>query len=247
MLNGRKVILVCPAYVPAALFRETRLRMVELETPGVIDEKWMLLLKYPLPSVEQNQADLIAAAEEFGYRTFDIPENLGESGNVNAFLAANPQPRGTIYIKFDGDAWTPTMGWDEAIAATLCADPAIAVCSLGIPELGWIEDGTPGMVWLDGRRVFYHPSMMRYDIAGTDLDFIQDTGGFRTPDTFWGGLEGCVYEEMLKHHRRIVYLNDYREGPTDDLAPWKDPEYGDWKWENYHHRFTGDFVEYLAR
>lgn len=249
MLNGRKVILVTPAYVPAALFEETRTRMVGLETPGVIDEKWLLLLKYPRPSVEENEEALIAAADRWGYRTFDVPQNLGEAANVNSFLAAHPQPPGTIYIKFDGDAWTQNPGWDRAIVETIDSDPAIAVCSLGIPELHTMNQLThPETIrTMNGHRVFYHPSMMRYDIAGTNLDFVKAMGGFRTPDTFWGGLESCVYEELIKQHRRIVYLLDYTEAPTDDLAPFKDPAYSDWKWANYNGEFVGTFDEYLRR
>lgn len=243
MLNGRKVILVCPGYVPAALFAETRRRIQSLETPGVIDEKWLLLLKYPLPSVEANERALITAADRYGYRTFDVPENLGEAGNVNAFLAAKPQPPGTIYIKFDGDALTADQGWDQAIAEVLDADRKIAVCSLGIPELQGIVESQ-----VAGHRVFYHPSMMRYDIAGTDLDFVTAAGGFRTPGTLWGGLEQCIHEELKRRRRRIVYLLDKREAAdVSGLEELKDEAYGDWKWANYHGRFKSGFDSYLAR
>jgi hypothetical protein len=246
MLNGRKVILVCPAYVPVKLFRETRRRMAGLDTPGIIDERWMLLLKYPLPTVESNEAGLVAAAKEFGYHTFDVPVNLGESANVNGFLAAYPQPPGTIYIKFDGDAWTQDAGWDKAIVETICDDPFVAVCSLGIPELHSLKQIRPERVQnTHGYRAFYHPSMMRYDIAGTDLDFVKQIGGFRTPGTMWGGLEGCMHEELQKYGRGLVYLLDHVEGPTDGLDEWKDTAYGEWKWENYHHRFPGSFDDYL--
>jgi hypothetical protein len=239
MIDGRKIIQITPGYCSAEMFDASRSRVIW--TPGVVDEFWLLLNKYPLPSVVENEADLMAAAEKHGYRTFDSGGDLGLQGSLNHFLEMNPQPPGTITIGFDPDAATDDIGFDKAIAEVMCADPTLPLVALGIPET---SDPRCHNSTIAGHRVYVHISMMMFNICGIDLDFVASCGGFSQPVTYWGGLESGFYPTMQATGKHIGYLMDYRESFV--LRNSHDPRYAVWKWEHFYGRFPGSFAEYLA-
>ena len=236
----RKVITVTPCYAPAAMFAASRSRIPW--TDGLVAEKWVLLNKYPLPSVEANEAAVVEIAATYGYRTFDSGDDLGLHGSLNNFFAHNPQPPGTILIDVDPDSGCDTPGWDAAICEVMEADPSLAIVALGIPE-------TASAPWrkIGGHRVFVHPSMMMFNVCGIDLDFINGTcGGFSQPVKYWGGLEGGFYEPMKATRRSLAYLMDH-VNIDYSLRGTHDPRYAAWKWEHFYGRFPGSFAEYIER
>jgi hypothetical protein len=240
MIDGRKVIQVTPGYCSAEMFDASRSRAVW--TPGLVDEFWLLLNKYPLPSVEENEARLIEVAAKHGYRTFDSGDDLGLQGSLNKFFEANPQPVGTICIGFDADSGTNDVGFDQAICDVICADPMLPFVALGIPETA---DPRLTVDIIGGRRVYVHRSMMMFNICGSDLDFIMECGGFWQPVKYWGGLEGGFYPHMQETGKHIGYLMDFREGRPEDIVAMHDPRYSTYKWEHFYGRFPGSFAEYL--
>jgi hypothetical protein len=237
MLNGRKVITVTPCYAPAAMFDASR---AIIPWSGVVDERWVLLNKYPLPSVEENEAALAEAATRYGYQTFDSGDDLGLQGSLNNFLAHNPQPPGTILITVDPDSACVTPGWDAALAEVMCAG-GYPMVACGIPELA-----SQQTIRVAGRRVFVHPSIQMFNVCAFDLAFIARCGGFSQPVKYWGGLEGSLYEGLKRERTHIAYLPDF---PNIDysIRDSHDPRYAVWKWEHFYGRFDGSFADYLRR
>jgi hypothetical protein len=237
MIDGRKVIQVTLGYAPAEMFVATRTELADKWTPGLIDEKWLTLNKYPLPSVEENEAALIEAAERFGYKTWNPGADLGAAPCVNAFFAANPQPPGTIEIGIDPDAYTGDAGFDLALCEVIAANASMPLCALGIPEL---SSDDPHVETIAGHRVFRHPSMMMFNIGACDLDTFPH---WSQPASYWGGIEQGVYQRLQETGQQLGYLMDYREDFR--FRDSHDPRYAAWKWENYYGRFPGSFAEYL--
>ena len=235
MIAGRKVISVTPCYAPAEMFDASRSRITW--TPGLVDEFWVLLNKYPLPSVEANEEQLVEVAAKHGYRTFDSGADLGLHGSLNNFLAHNPQPPGTIAVGCDPDSIPDREGFDLALCEVLCADSNLPIVALGIPQTP-----TPNAV-IAGNKVYASPSMLMFNIAATDLDFVSRAGGFRQPVTYWGGLEEMLGKQLESEGKHIGYLTDYRN--DDTLRDTHDPRYATWKWEQWYGRFPGSFAEYL--
>jgi len=240
MIGTHKVIQVTPAFAPAAMFDVSRARLTF--TPGVVDEKWVLLNKYPLPSVWENERDLKAAAHKWGYTPFDSGDDLGLHGSLNNFLAHHPQPHGTILIGVDSDSGTDADGWDLAIAETLAADDSLAIVSLGFafqraPEHEIHE--------IAGRRVWVHPSTDMVNITGYDLDSILAIGGFDQPVKYWGGLESQMIGPLKRLGKSVGYLVDYLDARPAELAQMRDPRYCEWKMKAYQGQVRGGFAEYL--
>lgn len=240
MINGRKIISVTPGYCSAAMFEASRERAKDKWTQGVVDEFWLLLNKYPLPSVNENERALRAVAECYGYRTFDSGDDLGLHGSLNNFFLHNPQPPGTIMIGFDPDSATDDAGFDKAIAEVMCAEPGLPLVALGIPET---QTDKPAII--AGYKVLVHISMMMFNICGFDLDFVAACGGFDQPVKYWGGLEGTFYPMLKKTHKHLGYLMDYREARPVELSSLHDERYSMWKWEQFYGRFPGSFADYL--
>jgi hypothetical protein len=237
MLNGRKVIVVTPCYAPAAMFAESCRRMADKWTPGLVDEKWLLLNKYPLPSVEENEAALVAVAEQYGYRVWDSGADRGLAGSLEFFFGRNRQPRGTLLISVDPDSTTDDAGFDLALCEVVTAGRGIPACALGIPH---VAGCTPTMV--AGRRVYVHPNMMMTNIGVLDMGWFGND--FRANDKLWGGNESKLYERLQATGTHLGYLLDFTNAPG--LRDDHDPRYAAWKWEHFYGRFDGSFAEYLA-
>ena len=237
MLNGHKVIVVTPCYAPAAMFAESRRLMADKWTPGLVDEFWLLLNKYPLPSVEENEAALIEAADRFGYQVFDSGADLGLAGSLDNFFALHPQPAGTLFISVDPDSTTNDVGFDKALCEVVTAGAGIPACALGIPQTTDRE-----ATLIAGYRVYVHPSMMMTDIGCVDLDW--HGGEFKANDKLWGGNETKLYDRLLATGTHLGYLLDYTNAPG--LRSQHDIRYAIWKWEHFYERFSGSFAEYLA-
>lgn len=221
------------------MFIATRAHLEPLLTPGLIDEKWLLLNKYPLPSVEENEAKLIEAAEYFGYQTFDSEYDRGHSASLNNFFASHPQPPGTLLLSIDPDSVTDDAGFDKALCDVIVAEAGIPICALGIPET---HPNDPHVRTIAGYRVFVHPSMMMTNIGGADLDLF--INGFSQPSKYWGGNESHTYGLLKARNAHLGYLMDYRESRPEWLEDYRDPEYGVWKWAQYNGEFDGSFAEY---
>lgn len=234
-----KCISVTPCYAPAAMFDASASMLTW--TPGVVSERWVLLNHYPLPSVDENNAAIREAARRHGYLVHDSGGDLGLHGSLNAFLAAHPQPAGTVMLYVDPDSGCDTPGWDKAIADVIAVDPRLPVVALGIPE-------TPAPnAKVAGHRVFIHPSMMMFNVTGFSLDFIARCGGFDQQVKYWGGIEACIYDGLKREGAHIAYLTEHRNIDYAVLRDAHDPRYATWKWEHYYGRFPGSFADYLER
>jgi hypothetical protein len=240
MMNGRKVIVVTPGFCAASMFTATREHLQDKWTPGVVDEFWLLLNKYPLPSVEENERALIFAATRFGYKTFDSGHDRGLAGSLNNFFGTVRQPPDTILVVVDGDSLTDDAGFDRALVEVVTSGQGVPVCALGIPET---PSDDPHVTDIAGHRVFVHPSMMMTNIGAASLDFY--AGHFEQPSSYWGGNEEYTYGLIKASGGHLGYLMDYREARPEWLEDHRDPHFTAYKWENYYHRFEGSFAEYL--
>jgi hypothetical protein len=248
MIAGRKVIQLTLGYCAAEMFAATRAKLEGKWTPGLIDEKWLTLNKYPLPSVEENEAALLVAAEQFGYRTWNPGADLGAVGCINAFFAANPQPPGTICVGIDPDSFTEDAGFDKALCEVVIAG-GIPFCALRldtghgilIPDIFHADD--PNVQEIAGHKVFVHPSIMMVNTSACIPDVLFPDGLWG-PVQYWGGTESFVYERIRALGGHLGYLMDY--GDKFELRDTHDPRYAAWKWEHFYGRFLGSFAEYLA-
>lgn len=226
-----KVILAMPAFCRAEMFEASRAYLKTIETPGLVDERWIFLNKYPLPSVEENEKKLIKAAKRFGYKIFDSEYDRGPHKAWNNFLEKNPQPPGAITIGPDGDS-AGCPGYDKAIIDVMRADPEIAVCALWNVGASLQNDNLKEYYKeVAGYRVCYHPGIEMFNVCGIDLDWIKETGGFNQPYAYYGCLELDMYPKFATTKRKLAYLVDFREGAdlTEDWSSYLDPEYREWK------------------
>jgi hypothetical protein len=237
MLDGWHVIVVTPGYAPAEMFARGCELMADKWTPGLVDEKWLLLNKYPLPSVETNEAALIEAAARFGYNTFDSGADLGLAGSLEHFFKTHRQPQNTLLISVDPDSTTDDAGFDLALCQVVTAGRRVPACALGIPQV----EGMP-VTMIAGHRVFVHPSMMMTNIGCVDLGWYG--AEFKANGKLWGGNESKLYERLKATGTRLGYLLDYTNAPG--LRRSHDIRYAIWKWEHFYGRFSGSFAEYLA-
>jgi len=223
------------------MFIASRERMDALWTPGLVDEKWLLLNNYPLPSVTEWQTEMVKAAERFGYKCVYPAgtEPIGIQDSLNAFFAMHPQPPGTIWVNCDADSLPTTHGWDKAICEVV--DAGYPLVGLHIPET---PDGAESLV--AGHRVFVHPNIMMFNVAGYDLDFcLDECGGFDQPVKYWGGFEGHFLSGLMKTDKHLAFLLDHPEVRDPALTAMHDPRYSAYKWEHFYGRFTGSFADYL--
>ncbi len=226
-----KVLLAMPAFCRAEMFVASRTYLEKIETPGLVDEKWIFLNKYPLPSVEENERKLIEAAERFGYKVFDSEYDRGLHKSFNNFLEKHPQPEGTISIGPDGDS-AGCPGYDQAIIDVMKADPEIAICALWNPGGSLQNDNLKDYYKeVAGYRVCYHPGVEMFNVCGIDLDWIKVMGGFNQSKKYYGFIEIDLYQKLVANKRKLAYLVDFKEAADlkEDWTQYRDPEYREWK------------------
>lgn len=236
MIDGHKVIEVVPCFAPAEMFEESRTYLADKWTPGLVDERWLLLNKYPLPSVEENERALRILAERFGYLVFDSGADLGLGRSVTKFLVDIPQPPGTLMISVDPDSITHDRGFDKAMCDVVLSGSGLPACVLGIPQ----TKEAPSTL-IAGYRVYIHPSVMMTNIGCLDLDW--HGTDFIANEKLWGGNESKLHSRLAATGTHLAYLLDYNN--ASDIRSHHDLRYAIWKWEHFYGRFEGSFAEYL--
>ena len=243
MINGRKIIIVTPGFAPAQIFFETASRMSFTE--GVVDEKWLLLNKYPLPSVEENEKELVEIANKYGYNIFDSEDDLGEVGSTNNFLVKNPQPPGTIFIGRGPDSFCADSGWDKALGEVLTAADDIAM--LGLAYINTPRRG-PGTCRIAEHRVLIYGNDNKpvpFDMSAIPIDFLNQVGGFEGVGKYWGGVDHVMREKWNSIGKKVGWLCDFPHTPGNFLGPMKDPRYYTWRIASLHGSFEGNFAQWI--
>jgi hypothetical protein len=250
MYKSKKVLLLVAGFCKHELLRASRAFFEPLLTPGLIDEKVLLLNKYPLPSVKENEEGLIQVAKDYGYKTWDSKADLGLHMSLNYYLENNPQPPGTILMGLDADSCTDSQkGFDKALCEVLDGSNGL-LGSVSLWNVGMDNTVRRFPIWdneecIANHKVFVHPHVEMMNITVFDLDVITNAGGFQEPYKYYGGMEMWLLSVYKPLGKKFGFLMNYKE--TGNMYPIvNDPEYRQWK--NDHLRGdTSSFGEWLVK
>lgn len=241
--------LFTPSFCKAAMLRDLMEHIhrspkdLEGMTHVVIDNH------YPV-NKEKNREEIRSIAHQYGAIYVDSGFDRGLHDGINnamKFVGVTPED---TFIGCDPDD-RPSPGWTEALLAVRKADPKIAVLALNF----WVIDmrkkqhGLP-VKSVAGHNVIYHPSVECWNVAAFDLKLIFESGGFREPNKYYGGLELALQEAWRKKGQCLAYLEHIRSDAA--VVDRNDPrvydaDYGTWKLDHATKGFTESFETWLKQ
>lgn len=204
---------------------------------------------YPVQK-DLNREQIRALAESYGCIYVNSGRDLGLHEGINAaakVVGIRPCDR---FVGCDPDD-RPAPGFVQAITEVMDADPDLAVLGCSFWVIPWRRD--QGVAFeekvIAGRRVWIHPGVEMWNVAGFNWRFMTEIGGFRQPNAYYGGLEACLFPEWQRRGLKLGYLPDFRSDVVkldqNDTRLF-DPEYRRWK-DDHVAGFKGGFEEWLRR
>lgn len=202
---------------------------------------------YPI-NKDWNRRRIRDLAEYYGCTLVDSGGDLGlHEGINNAARVVGMRPE-DHFIGCDPDD-RPQQGFVNAIRSVLEADPTFAVVGCSFWVIPWRKDQGVAFqeVPVGGQRVWVHPGVEMWNVAGFNWKFITEIGGMRQPNSHYGGLEACLFPEWQKRGMKLGYLPDVRSDAVkldqNDTRIF-DPEYRQWK-DAHVAGFKGGFEDWL--
>jgi hypothetical protein len=200
-----------------------------------------MLHHYPIDQ-EANRTQLIDLAERYGYEVIEPQKNLGLHHGLNWAVRQIGIGEDDLLIGVDPGRSIETLGWDTALAA-VAMDPKIGWAALSNHASPTEISQRPHKVeQINGVKVALCQSPMMIQTAICKMDWVLQSGGFREPTNYYGGIEIAMWES-LKRKYELGILLDYKE--TGDIAAQQDPIYRDWKLAHVKGEFRGNFDEYV--
>lgn len=203
---------------------------------------------YPVDK-EKNRRKIQELSKDYGCIYVDSGKDLGLHGGLNNMIKNVGISPHDFLIGHDADDRS-TPGFFEHIENVMNADPNFAVIALNFGVINQRIKEQPSMFDIQiigGESVAVHKSVEMFTVAGFNMKFIHDCGGFNQHWGYYGGLEACMFPQWAKRNLKLGYLLNYRSDVVHlDRANPKffDPQYREWKTAHLG-GFTGSFEQWL--
>lgn len=235
-----KIYTITVGYVPARIWEKSIQRYQETRHGGLNYEHIFIDQHYPLNQVENSEA-LRAINIKSGVQTIDLGRNLGLHGGFNAALMGVPLQPEDVVIGYDPDSYPENSGWDMALVTALL-DPKIAWASLMAP---WLDEPMKHRNlkkrFVNQVEVWIQPEPIMNSICAWKGDYLLKVGGLYEKSKWYGGLEVCMWDSLVKNNYEWAFLPGWRENHS---LHWEQDElYKVWKWRLAHERVTTDDFE----
>lgn len=241
--------VVTPSFCKAAML-EDFLQYIYSEPKNMEGFEHVVIDNHYPVDKEENHDRLKKLCDKYEIVYVNSGKDLGlHEGVNNAIRMVGIKPE-DIYIGCDPDD-RPTHGSFQAMREVMLKDPSLPVLALNFWVLPW-KQKEHGLVMEDetiaGHRVWRHPGVEMWNVAAFNMRIIDDMGGFRQPNAYYGGIEIALYHHWVKLKMKMGYLRDFSAEavPVDRKNPdLYDFDYGTWKIDHAQRGFKGSFEEWL--
>lgn len=185
--------------------------------------------------------------KQYGFEMLDAGRNVGLAGGLNFMLKNTPYT--DLNLLMDCDAVPLTEGWDIALTEVL-TDDTIAWAGIWnevsyreMDERGFTSVVVNGYICREPKQ----PGIN--SISGHKRKWIDDIGGFKDENKFYGGSEVVLHQHVNEKNRH-VFLDDFKEAAAYVIPCLHEDEYTEYKRKHaigLGGRFEGSFEDWLKR
>lgn len=193
--------------------------------------KTLIICQYPLPSVDENRAELLKLAAEFGWWCTEIP-NAGvmENHNVCIHDLAHLQA-GDYYVCADPDVRWQQKGWLSASIEALSWNDETVFCAAALPhhdeEWCWKAHGRVITKLPSGLRIARYRQLLAWSTGVWKGEWLAARPrNFKAKHPQYGWTEHADIELMHQHGKKWLTLVDYYDHHLGS-----EPQYVEWKIE----------------
>lgn len=215
-----------PAVIEASIDQFYATTVVETQHL-LVDQCWPL-------EREAMEAVFQRLSQKYGCEVLRPGKNLGLARGFNWALSERPFPRNGMVIGYDPDSWPVTFAWDHAMCEEFVRRPDTAWFSLWHPHAerellqerrGTVDPSNPFIVTAT--------SAVMNSVCGFRRGWLEDCGGLYEANNFYGGLESHMWQRLVDHKMKWIFLRDFHEDfwPKPELL---DTRYRDYKWLTTH-------------
>ncbi len=186
------------------------------------DEHVVVDLGYPIPSAEENTAELLKLAQEKGLTYLKLP-NLGVAKNWQQVVDRYNLGNGDVLVGVCPDARGEHKGWVKAGVEVMLADPDCFTVQLN--RYGDYAPYNPEVHEVGGHQVIRFPQLVAWSVGMFNMGLIKSIGGFEAWNPYYGWSEHYLVEKLLPMGKHWCFLkNHYDNGvgsPDQVYTQWK--------------------------
>ena len=208
--------------------------------------KTLFLCQYPIPSVEENRAELLKIGAEFGFWTTEIQNEGGLENHNKAIHDYYRMLPGDYYICFDPDVRMQEKGWISAMVEALESDrDTVFVCAsrhFHNDEWCYKHHGRTIHTLPSGLRISRYNQLLAWSMGMWKGEWLaKRPRDFKAACKWYGYFEHADIALMNKHGKTWCETTDFYDNhiAAEEL-------YTEWKVASAGHHTKVSFNEWLV-